>query len=69
MQQRLLLIALGVSLFLLSPSPAQTADSVFPKGELSLTRNHTGKISLSELNSGDPAAGPEALDRSHPGNH
>ena len=37
---------------------AQTADSGFPKGELSTTKNHTGNIWLSELNVGDSTFDP-----------
>ena len=34
-------------------SQAQTGDAIFPKGELSTTKNHTGNIWLKELNVGD----------------
>lgn len=34
-------------------SQAQTGDAIFPKGELSTTKNHTGNIWLKELNAGD----------------
>ena len=39
-------------------SQAQTADSGFPKGELSTAKNHTGNIWLSQLNAGDGAFDP-----------
>jgi quercetin dioxygenase-like cupin family protein len=37
---------------------AQTGDAIFPKGELSLTKNHTGNIWLKELNVGDSTFDP-----------
>ena len=58
MRTTLLAVALaGASLFSLS-SLAQTADSGFPKGELSSAKNHTGNIWLSELNVGDSTFDP-----------
>ena len=39
---------------------AQTADSGFPKGELSAAKNHTGNIWLSELNVGDSTFDPSS---------
>ena len=36
-----------------SQSQVQTGDAIFPKGELSATKNHTGNIWLKELNVGD----------------
>ena len=39
-------------------SPAQAGDAVFPKGELSTTKNHTGDIWLNELNVGDSTFDP-----------
>ena len=58
MRTRLLAVALAAaSLFSLS-SLAQTADSGFPKGELSSAKNHTGNIWLSELNVGDSTFDP-----------
>lgn len=39
-------------------SQAQTGDSIFPKGELSTTKNHTGNIWLKELNAGDSTFDP-----------
>jgi len=52
------IIAFAVSLVLSFPSHAQTADSGFPKGELSTAKNHTGNIWLSELNVGDATFDP-----------
>jgi len=39
-------------------SQAQTGDAIFPKGELSTTKNHTGNIWLKELNVGDSTFDP-----------
>ena len=39
-------------------SRAQTGDAIFPKGELSTTKNHTGSIWLKELNVGDSTFDP-----------
>src|SRR3974390_1669109 len=50
---RLQVIALAVSLLFAFQCHAQTADPLFPKGELSTTKNHTGSIWLNELNVGD----------------
>lgn len=40
------------------PSQAQTGDAIFPKGELSTTKNHTGNIWLKELVVGDSTFDP-----------
>lgn len=37
---------------------AQSSDSIFPKGELSNTKNHTGNIWLNELVTGDSTFDP-----------
>jgi len=58
MRKKLLVIAFAMSSLFLSQSQAQTADSVFPKGELSNAKNHTGNIWLSELNVGDSTFDP-----------
>ena len=58
MRTKLLFIAFAVSSVFIFQSQAQTADSGFPKGELSTAKNHTGKIWLSELNVGDSASIP-----------
>jgi quercetin dioxygenase-like cupin family protein len=47
------IIALAVSLVFIFQAQAQTGDAIFPKGELSATKNHTGSIWLNELNIGD----------------
>jgi quercetin dioxygenase-like cupin family protein len=47
------IIAFAVSLVFSFQSQAQTGDAVFPKGELSTVKNHTGNIWLKELNVGD----------------
>jgi len=53
MRTKLLIIAIALSSLFIFRSHAQTADSAFPKGELSTAKNHTGDIWLSELNAGD----------------
>lgn len=55
---RLQVIAWAASLLLAFQCHAQTADLIFPKGELSTTKNHTGSIWLSELNVGDAIFDP-----------
>jgi quercetin dioxygenase-like cupin family protein len=47
------IIAFAVSLIFSFQSQVQTADAIFPKGELSTTKNHTGNVWLKELNAGD----------------
>ena len=49
-------VAMSVGLTL--PLRAQTAAAVFPKGELSTTKNHTGDIWLNELVAGDSTFDP-----------
>jgi quercetin dioxygenase-like cupin family protein len=58
MRRKLLVIAFAISSLCIFPSQAQTADSGFPKGELSTAKNHTGNIWLSELNVGDSTFDP-----------
>src|SRR5436305_175274 len=58
MRTKLLAIAFAMGSLCILPSPAQTADSGFPKGELSTAKNHTGNIWLSELNVGDSTFDP-----------
>jgi ABC-type maltose transport system permease subunit len=53
MRTTLQIIAFAVSLVLSFQSQAQTGDAIFPKGELSTVKNHTGNIWLKELNVGD----------------
>jgi quercetin dioxygenase-like cupin family protein len=58
MRTRLYVIAFAVSLLFVFQSQAQTVDPIFPKGELSTAKNHTGDIWLSELNVGDSTFDP-----------
>jgi len=58
MKTILRVIAFAASLAFVFQCQAQTADSVFPKGELSPAKNHTGNIWLSELNVGDSTFDP-----------
>lgn len=58
MRTRFQIIALAVSLAFSFQSRAQTGDAIFPKGELSTTKNHTGNIWLKELNVGDSTFDP-----------
>lgn len=58
MRTRLRIIAIAVNLVVVLQCQAQTADTPFPKGELSTTKNHTGKIWLNELNVGDSTFDP-----------
>ena len=58
MRTKLLVIAFVVSALCTFQAQAPTADSGFPKGELSTAKNHTGNIWLSELNVGDSTFDP-----------
>jgi quercetin dioxygenase-like cupin family protein len=58
MKTKLLVIAFAVSLVFSFQSHAQTEDAIFPKGELSTVKNHTGSIWLNELNVGDSTFDP-----------
>jgi quercetin dioxygenase-like cupin family protein len=58
MRTKLLVIGFALSSLFFFQSQAQTADSGFPKGELSTAKNHTGNIWLSELNVGDSTFDP-----------
>ena len=58
MRTKLLIIVFAVSSLFIVQSQGQTADSGFPKGELSTAKNHTGNIWLSELNVGDATFDP-----------
>jgi hypothetical protein len=44
------IIVFGVCMLFVFQSQAQTGDTIFPKGELSTTKNHSGNIWLNELN-------------------
>ncbi len=58
MRRKLQIIAFALSLVFILRSNAQTAETTFPKGELSTAKNHTGNIWLSELNVGDSTFDP-----------
>ena len=58
MRTKLLVLAFAVSSLFIFQSQAQTVDSGFPKGELSIAKNHTGNIWLSELSVGDSTFDP-----------
>lgn len=58
MKTRIQILALGVGLLFIPGALAQTGEPVFPKGELSTAKNHTGNIWLSELNVGDSTFDP-----------
>ena len=46
------------ALIIVFQSQAQTGDAIFPRGELSTAKNHTGNIWLKELSVGDPTFDP-----------
>ena len=58
MRTRFQIIAFAVGIVVSFPSLAQTGDTIFPKGELSTVKNHTGNIWLKELNVGDSTFDP-----------
>ncbi|WP_433966862.1 hypothetical protein [Tunturiibacter gelidiferens] len=58
MRTKLQIIAFAVSLVFVFRSQAQTGDAIFPKGDLSTVKNHTGNIWLNELNVGDSTFDP-----------
>jgi quercetin dioxygenase-like cupin family protein len=53
MSTRILLVVGALCVVSSIPCRAQTENTVFPKGELSTTKNHTGNVWLKELNAGD----------------
>jgi quercetin dioxygenase-like cupin family protein len=53
MKAKFQIIAFAASLIIPLQSHAQTADPIFPKGDLSAAKNHTGNIWLNELSVGD----------------
>ena len=53
MRIKLQIIAVAFGILFSLPSQAQTDDAIFPKGELSTAKNHTGNVWLKELNAGD----------------
>ena len=58
MRRKLQIIAFALSLVFVLRSQAQTAEPIFPKGELSTAKNHTGNIWLKELSVGDSTFDP-----------
>lgn len=58
MKTPLRIMALAIWLGCLIQAQTQSSDSIFPKGELSTTKNHTGKIWLNELVVGDSTFDP-----------
>ena len=58
MRTELRIIAFAVSLVFGFQCHAQTGAAIFPKGELSTAKNHTGNIWLNELNVGDSTFDP-----------
>src|SRR3984885_15819817 len=58
MRNTLQMIAFALSFVFIVRAQAQTEESLFPKGELSTVKNHTGNIWLRELNVGDSAFDP-----------
>lgn len=50
--------ALALGLLFVSHAQAQTVSPIFPKGELSTAKNHTGHIWLNELSVGDKTFDP-----------
>ena len=58
MQKKLGIAAMGLGLIVATYSHAQQENPIFPKGELSATKNHTGDIWLNELNVGDATFDP-----------
>jgi quercetin dioxygenase-like cupin family protein len=58
MRTKFQIIAIAVGILFSFPCLAQTADSGFPKGELSTAKNHTGNIWLIELVAGDSTFDP-----------
>lgn len=58
MRTKLQGVAFALSLLFIFQCHAQPADPIFPKGELSTTKNHTGNIWLKELSAGDSTFDP-----------
>ncbi|MBZ5653038.1 MAG: cupin domain-containing protein [Acidobacteriia bacterium] len=58
MRTKFQIIALVVGMAFSLQSQAQTGDAIFPKGELSTVKNHTGNIWLKELNVGGSTFDP-----------
>ncbi len=58
MRTGLRFLTLAASLVFVFQCQAQTEGAIFPKGELSTAKNHTGNIWLNELNVGDSTFDP-----------
>ena len=58
MRTKLWIIALAANTVFAFQCHAKTSDTLFPRGELSPAKNHTGNIWLSELNVGDSTFDP-----------
>jgi quercetin dioxygenase-like cupin family protein len=58
MKTGLRVAAFAVCLLFAFQGHAQTGNAIFPKGELSTAKNHTGNIWLNELNVGDSTFDP-----------
>ena len=58
MKVKLPIVAFAASLIFLVQCYAQTAEQIFPKGDLSAAKNHTGNIWLNELSIGDSTFDP-----------
>ncbi|RXS93008.1 cupin domain-containing protein [Silvibacterium dinghuense] len=58
MRAKLPITTFAVGLVLLVQGRAQTTEQIFPKGDLSAAKNHTGKIWLNELSEGDSTFDP-----------
>ena len=58
MRTKLYLLAITAGILFIFQAQAQTAEPIFPKGELSNAKNHTGDIWLSELVAGDSTFDP-----------
>lgn len=58
MKTKFLAVAFALSFLSIARSQAQRAEPIFPKGELSTTKNHTGDIWLKELSLGDSTFDP-----------
>lgn len=69
MRTKLQIIAFAVSLVFIFQSQAQTGDAIFPKGEPSTVKNHTGDIWLKELNVGDSTFDPSIAVATDHGRH
>src|SRR5271170_5568821 len=58
MRSKLQIIVFAMGLIFLQRVQAQAGSEIFPKGDLSAAKNHTGNIWLNELNVGDSTFDP-----------